>query len=529
MRSIIYRFLAMTITVAALVTGCATEPPADDGFGKPALVTNYQEAQNLWTVLGHQFHLPDESEAEPAVQMQIRWFMTHPLYLQQLAESAKPYLYYIYQQVRARNLPAELTLLPMIESAYDPYAINQGSGAAGLWQMMPGTASGLGVRINWWYDGRRDVVASTRAALDYMNYLGRFFNDQWLISIAAYDSGQGTVMDAIEINRRANKPLDFWALPLSQETKNYVPKLLALATIIKYPQRYPVDLPVVLDAPYLAEVDVGSQIDLAQAAKMAGMSLQELSSLNPGFNRWATDPNGSHKLILPITQVERFETALHGTAQNARVSWYHYQVKAGDTLSSIAHHFDSTVALIQKVNHLTNNMIHLGESLLIPSQNSAVTQLVEQHQKQYFKLTHRVIDTPLVEHVVQPGETIWTISKRYHVSPQQLRAWNQMGTSNVLVPGTTLTVWPPKRKVWVKAQPLAAKTLTYAKSLPRSSVVLLPPKKKIKMFARGYLVMPGDTLTKISARFHVPVAKLISTNHLQDGQIHTGQALVIPA
>lgn len=184
---------------------------------------------DLWSVLQHQFTL-NHYENNPAVKAQIEWFLKRKKYIYKLAENAQPYLYYILTQVDKRKLPAEMVLLPMIESAYDPFAFSS-AGASGLWQMMPGTASGFGLKQNWWYDGRRDIVASTNAALDYLSYLQSFFNGNWLLAIAAYDSGEGTVLSATRKNIAKGEPTDFWSLNLPRETQAYIPKLLALAEI----------------------------------------------------------------------------------------------------------------------------------------------------------------------------------------------------------------------------------------------------------------------------------------------------------
>jgi membrane-bound lytic murein transglycosylase D len=199
-------------------------------------ITRYRNADNLWDVLREEFTLP-HYEDNPAVQEKIEWYMNNQDFLLRSATRAAPYLYYILQQVKKRHLPAELVLLPIIESGYNPFAISN-MGAMGIWQMMPDTASGLGIKRDSWYDGRRDVIASTRAALNYLAYLQSFFDGNWLLAIAAYNTGEGNVLAAIRRNIREGYGTDFWSLPVAQQTKDYVPRLLALAVIISHPDLF---------------------------------------------------------------------------------------------------------------------------------------------------------------------------------------------------------------------------------------------------------------------------------------------------
>ena len=212
---------------------------------------------------------------------------------------AQRYLPFIIDELERRELPMELALLPIVESAFDPFAYSHGR-AAGLWQMIPGTARRFGVRQNWWYDGRRDIVDSTHAALDYLTYLHDLMDGDWPHAIASYNSGEGNVLRAIKRNRASSKPTDFWNLSLSRETSAYVPRLMALVEIVRDPDAFDLTLPELVLEPQFAVADIGGQLDLALAAELAGMDLDTLYSYNAGNNRWATDPDGPHRLILPV-------------------------------------------------------------------------------------------------------------------------------------------------------------------------------------------------------------------------------------
>ncbi len=269
-----------------LSTGLTTGPTSANTDSQPStgfmnIFKHHSESNDLWDDLRSGFEL-QHYENSPQVQAQIVWFMHNQGYLNRTTLRAAPYMYYIYQQVKERHLPAELVLLPVLESAYNPFA-SSNRGAAGLWQLERGTASAFGVKQDWWYDGRRDVLASTNAALDYLTYLQNFFGSNWYLALAAYDSGEGTVQEAMRRNIRSGYNTDFWSLSLPMETQSYVPRLLALAAIIENPQKYSIYLPSISDAPYLGQVDIGGQIDLNKAASLAGISLSELIQLNPGY------------------------------------------------------------------------------------------------------------------------------------------------------------------------------------------------------------------------------------------------------
>jgi membrane-bound lytic murein transglycosylase D len=328
-------------------------------------ITRYRNADNLWDVLREEFSLPHYEESY-AVQAKIEWYMNNQDYLLRVASRSAPYLYYISQQVRKRRLPAELALLPIVESGYNPFSVSS-MGASGLWQLMPDTATSLGVKREWGYDGRRDVIASTRAALNYLAYLQSFFEGNWLLAIAAYNTGEGNVLAAIKRNIRDGKDTDFWSLPVAQETRDYVPSLLALAVIISRPDKYPVYLPPIRNAPYLAQVDVGRQINLKYAAKYAGIDHQRLLTLNPGYNSSSTSSKAPYKIILPIEKVEQFTENLARSSNTQPVDCLHYRVKSGDTLASISRKYRTSVSSIRQMNHLTTASVKPGTNLLIPS------------------------------------------------------------------------------------------------------------------------------------------------------------------
>ncbi len=253
---------------------------------------------DLWQRIRDGYGIPESKPLHTATQKQLNWFIKHPDYIDRVVERARPYLHYIVDQLEQRNMPMEIALLPVVESGFQPFAYSHGR-AAGIWQFIPGTGRLYGLKQNWWYDGRRDVIASTGAALDYLEKLYGDFGD-WQLALAAYNSGEGTVGRAIKRNKKAGKATDFWSLDLPRETSAYVPKLIAVAELVKRPAHYNITLSPIDDSPFLAVVDVGSQIDLALAAQLAEISTDEMYQLNPGFNQWATTPDGPHRLVVPL-------------------------------------------------------------------------------------------------------------------------------------------------------------------------------------------------------------------------------------
>ena len=271
---------------------------------------NYQVGPpntNLWPIVIAHFSLGNDDN-QPDVQNEINYFMHNKKILYKMLNNAVPYLYYVYQQTQQRHMPAEFALLPMIESAYDPFAYSD-AGASGLWQLMQGTATSLGLKTNWWYDGRRNVVGSTQTALNYLCSLHDSSHD-WLLTAAAYDAGIGTVQTAQQYNRRMGMSTDFWNLSLPNETRWYVPELLALVDIIQHSAQYGVSLPYIPNKPYFSTVKVNSPIGLTKVAKLSGASPALIQRLNPGVLRGATSPSGSHTLLLPSSKIQSFKTEL---------------------------------------------------------------------------------------------------------------------------------------------------------------------------------------------------------------------------
>jgi len=456
------------------------------------------------------FALTYEDNARTAAEL--KWFARHPDYLNRVFTRAQRYMPYIAAELERRGMPLELALLPIVESAYDPFAYSHGR-AAGLWQMIPGTAKRFGIKQNWWYDGRRDVVDSTRAALDYLQYLEGLNDGNWLNAIASYNSGEGNVLRAARKNRKASKPTDFWYLKLPRETSMYVPKLLALVEIVADPEKYNLTLPVVADEQQFMVADIGSQLDLALAAELAGVDVDTVYQYNPGYNRWSTDPSGPHQLVMPVDVADQFVAALDEVPAADRVRWKRHKVKEGEAISQIAEKYNTTVSALRAANKLRGNTIRAGHHLMIPVATKPLSAYSKSADARLAKTQNRQRAGNKIEHVVRSGESFWTISRRYKVTHRQLAAWNGMAPGDTLSVGRKLVVWTNVDAV--------ANVIDEPRMSPTAA--LGNTTRKLK-----YTVRNGDSLYLIANRFRVTIAQLARWNKIDTNKIlRPGQKLTM--
>ena len=357
-----------------------------------------------------------------------RWSARHPTYLNNLLARAEPFLYYIVEEIEKRNLPTELALLPAIESAYKPNAMSR-SRAVGLWQFIPSTGRHFGLRQDWWYDGRRDVIAATTAALDYLEELNALFDGDWLLTLAAYNAGQGTIKKAIKSNKRKHRGTRYQDLRLRSETERYIPKLYALKNIISDPEKHRVTLPKISNQPYFEVIKLPGQIDLHEFTKQADLEFAELKNLNAGFRRWATPADGPHRLIVPLTALSKIRTAIAQLPVNNKVQYRSHVIQQGDTLSGIARKYGVSVKTLKSTNRLNGTTIRAGHNLVIPS--AAYNHLNNNSTAQTNKLIHRV----------EAGDTLWSIARRYSVQVSQLLSWNKLRANQILSLNQSLLVF----------------------------------------------------------------------------------------
>lgn len=385
------------------------------------------EQEGLWERLRKNFRLWGVSH--PRIQAEIKRLQHSPAAFDVLISRAEPYLYHIVEQVEKRDMPAELALLPAVESGFRPFAYSP-DGAAGLWQFMPATGGMLGLKQDWWYDGRRDLISATDAALEYLERLNTRLDGDWLHALAAYNAGGGTVRRAIRKAERQGKSTAFWDLDLPGETDRYVPRLLALAEIISDPGRYGLALPSLDNRPYFAQVASGGQIDLKIAADLAQVPVEDLLQLNPGFNRWSTHPQGPHHLLLPVDKAQHFADALAQLPQNERLRWQHHKIISGDVLGKIARRYGVSVKAIMQANQLADHRIRAGKTLLIPLSESV--SLASASRKLGLPRSR-------VRYQVRRGDSLYKIARKFQVKVADLQRWNSVG--RYIKPGQRLTVF----------------------------------------------------------------------------------------
>ena len=437
------------------------------------------------------------------VAAQLKWYLNHRSYLERVMQRAGPILPFILDELDKRNLPSELALLPVVESAYQSFAYSHGR-ASGLWQIIPSTGRFLGLKQNWWYDGRRDIIESTRAAIRYLDGLSREFNGDWDLALASYNAGPGKVRSAIRYNRKKNRQTDFWNLTrLRKETKDYVPKLHALKEIFGNPKLYGLEiLPVSNELSYEI-VEINGQIDLALAADLADITINKLYQLNPAFNRWATAPNGPHRLLLPKDKSEQFKLALLEVPAEKRINWVRHKIKTGETLSQISRRYRTTTALIKKVNKIRGTQIRAGKYLTIPTATKSLSsyKLSASARKNKIQNTRRSGDKQV--HIVRSGQSLWSISRNYGVSTMALAKWNGIAPIDTLSVGQKLVVWTKKA--------VQAQRVSYIETSPVNN-----------LYALRYTVRKGDSLSRIADRFNIRVSDIKRWNrigkYLQPGQ-----------
>ncbi|VAW77658.1 Membrane-bound lytic murein transglycosylase D [hydrothermal vent metagenome] len=456
------------------------------------------EPVGLWESMRRNFGLPSRNDKR--VQAQRNWYARHPEYMRRVSQRASRYAAHILQQVEQRGMPAEIALLPVVESAYDPFAYSHGR-AAGLWQFIPGTGKRFGLKQDWWYDGRRDLLESTRAALDYLEYLHKRFDDDWLLALAAYNSGEGTVGKAIRRNRKKGKPTSFWDLDLPKETRAYVPKLIALKQLVNSPEKYDVVLtPIDRQVPFEV-IETGGQIDLAIAAELAGMELDSLYRFNSGFNQWATPPKGPHRLLIPKAQAESFRAAIAALPPEKRIQWVRHKVAKGQTLGHIARRYHTTVDALKAANQIRGHAIRAGKHLLVPVSSTGQEKYRLSASQRLNRKQNASRKGQRGQHIVTRGDTFWDLSQTYKVSVRKLASWNGMAPGDPLRVGQKLVLWTnqPSRN---SSHPGAQRR------------------------AVNYTVRRGDSLARISSRFKVRITDLRRWNGLpKKGYLQPGQRL----
>lgn len=379
---------------------------------------------NLWDRMRAGFALPPLDS--PLVNKHIQYYSHKPEYLERMFERGSRYLFYIVEEIEKRGMPGELALLPFVESAMNPTAISPAK-AAGLWQFIPSTGKAYNLSQNWWVDNRRDPVHSTQAALDYLQRIYELQGNDWFLALASYNWGEGAVGKAMRRNQASGRPADYLSLNMPQETRHYVPKLMALREIVANPAAFNVRLPPMPNKAYFVEVEAPLHLDLKLAARFAGMSEDEFVSLNPAHNRPVIAARTNDQIKIPADRVESFLAAMkaHEEANKPFSRWRPYTLEQGESIQSLASRLGISAQEIMRANGLRTSKVLPGTRLLAPAPDDKPTAMTVMTSFDGPRILEKV-QRPALYHRVGKKETTESIARRYGVTAATLQAWNSL-------------------------------------------------------------------------------------------------------
>ncbi len=469
--------------------------------------TDSQEAlakvsqDDVWQRIRDGFKIDDAAADNPLVAVHESWYAARPDYVRRMVERSRLYLFHIVEEVERRAMPMEIALLPMIESAFKPTALSPSS-ASGIWQFIPSTGRLYGLKQDDWYDGRRDFTAATNAALDYLGKLYLDFGD-WELALAAYNCGEGCVARAIQKNVAQGLPTAYASLILPNETRHYVPKLLAIKDLVSHPERYGIAIDALPNQPYFGQVTVHASLDIRSAARLAGMSSDEFVALNAAFPRNLIRSDTPVSLLVPVDKADRFQRNLENSSWD---SWQPYAAKKGERPEAIAKRFDVSVARLKEHNQfkLKRGKLARAQTILVPIKGRGVvpTQPVESSPE----------TADINQHVVRRGETLFSVARRYDLSVTQLSQANPSIDSGLKAGQVLrLPLSEPAR------QSDAIQHVAFKTQRSRSDQ------------ADRYTVKRGDTLHAIAQHFDVSLADIRSWNPAfgQSSSIRPGQKIIV--
>ncbi|HLS97166.1 MAG: LysM peptidoglycan-binding domain-containing protein [Porticoccaceae bacterium] len=501
------RTILLVASLLLILTGCAQQSQlsgTDTATGKNA--GTHKRKPILFSGLRSQHHKSRGDDIWPIiedgltfahevpdhrVERYINWYSGNESYFNRTLARADKYMPYVVEKLQENDMPMELALLPFIESAYNPFAYSH-SHASGLWQFIPDTGREMGLKQDWWYEGRRDIIDSTDAAIRYLKILNTMFDGDWLLTLAAYNGGPGTISRAMEANRARGKPTDFWSLSLREETRAYVPQLIALSKVLSDPEAHDIDRRSIPAKPGFTVVEVKDQIDLSQAAKLANISAEEIYHLNPGFSRWVTPPEGPYRLLLPSQRVDGFLDRLAAAPRNSWRPGGEYVVKSGDTLGRIAANHQISLHDLTQLNQLKSTHLQVGQVLRIPGSSAAVSELALN-----VGANKGTGDNALYR--VKAGDSLWSIARNHNIKLDQLLAWNNLKQGAVIAPGQQLRVQGGTLNASAKGNAQV-----------------------------NYQVKRGDSLYDIARRFKVEIKDILAWNGMEMRQmIQPGQSLTL--
>ncbi|KGG85109.1 MULTISPECIES: transglycosylase SLT domain-containing protein [Comamonas] len=444
----------LLLTSALILTGCATtssvDPMYPNGPLKPlgqgkvgsAEVAELEATGDLWVRIRKGFAMPNLEQ--DLVQNQEQWYATRPDYIQRMTERSSKYLFHIVEELERRNMPTELALLPFIESAFNPQAVSSAK-AAGMWQFMPATGTYFDLKQNVFRDDRRDVLASTRAALDYLQKLYNMFGD-WHLALAAYNWGEGSVGRAIKRNEKLGQPAGYLDLQMPAETRNYVPKLQAVKNIVAEPEKFNTELPIIENHPYFQAVDLPHDIDVELVAKLADVSVKDFKALNPSFHKPVIFARATPQVLLPWDNAKVFRRNLQAYSEGQFASWTVWTVPTTITVAEAAQRAGLGEADLRAINNIPPRMlIKAGSALMVPRDANVKTD-VPGHVADNGQISFAPeIVTVRTTVKARKRDTLVSVASRYGISVSNLADWNDLKSTASLRPGQSLIAYLPSR------------------------------------------------------------------------------------
>ena len=466
---------AAVLSLAFWLAGCATPPssaPAPDADATPVAVTDsasapapavipggpltpitaaeaasravaqLQPPADLWERIRRGFAMPNlESDL---VRTQEQWYVSRPDYIQRMTERSRKYLFHIVEELERRNMPTELALLPFIESAFNPQAVSSAR-AAGMWQFMPATGKDFELKQNVFRDDRRDVLASTRAALDYLQKLYNMFGD-WHLALAAYNWGEGSVGRAIARNQKSGLGTGYLDLTMPGETRNYVPKLQAVKNIVANPEALRTELPLIENHPYFQTVTVTRDIDVELAARLADVSVEDFKALNPSMKRPVVLAAGTPQILLPWDNANVFKRNFEAYTAGQYASWTAWSAPATMSVGEAARRVGMSESDLRSVNAIPPRMLIRAGSVLIVPRSAKMNQDVTSHLADNGQLS-LAPEQVTRRTTVKAGkrDTVASIARRYRLSAAQVADWNDVGASAAFKAGEQVVLYLPLR------------------------------------------------------------------------------------
>jgi len=411
----------------------------------------------------------------------INTYLANPAQLDKLLEKGRYFIFFVLEELDRYRLPAELALLPYVESNYDPFSISA-SGAMGIWQFMPATARIYNLNDTWWYEQRHDPLVSSKAAVRYLAYLHNRFNKEITYTLAAYNGGPTRLEKQIKLNKRAGKPTNYENLKLPKQTKEYVPKFRAILELVLNADNYGINLPNFPNKKVLGSIELDGQVEILAFSEFAGLKPEFVYKLNAGYTKWASPPGNKTIFNIPIELEETLNLKKDQFIQTNQINWVTHKVSKGDSLWRIAEKYETEVNILKKVNYLASNILSLNQELLIPLSND---------QNQTF--------IPYEAHIISEGDTLWNLGIQYKISPAEIAKNNGLRMDAPLTIGKELNIGN--------------------KNIYRT----INSKKRTIL----YSVKQGDSLYRIADIFNIEISDIRNINELSNNEIKPGQVLKI--